>query len=322
MTITHRKETVPQDLVRRIMTDGRLDTYKTDMHLDHVSTDEYHLATETPSRFSIEGRRILMLAADQVVGDKAQEALEAAGLKVQRASAEGGLRTEDRNGQPTLPKGEVVIVDGGSMQAMGHAQLVAATRAMDAVLTVFDSSMRGSLVDHAMLVTPEDALIDSANVLNLMLDRMTEAQIAGRFGGFDKVPDSIARHMNWLPIEEAKRRGYTPAGTQTVHSMIMTPTGKASRALADYEAQVVCDRMGLPDSVLDGLIGDDVMERERAARHTYVLSDERAMRDIDLVRVDLPKTSGFDHRSHNQAFNLRQGRAGRGTPGRRGGGRK
>lgn len=356
-----RKTLTPNRTIAEMIESGDLDGYKIRMTPMPIDVDVRYSFTES-LQACLDGRRVLMVAKDAETGDKVQRSLEQAGLKVQRANAEDRLRTRDVEGQPFLPTGEIVIVSGNDLEAMRAAQIHSTARALDAILTTVDRSMAGSTVDHVLITSPEDALEDAARTLNLIMNRMVEADIVDDHGGIDRLPAGIRTYMTWIPKTEAARMGMKPLVTGTRHRFGFGSRGEGTKVVIIdgdqrphyHEHRRELDRQNGPEMLdseirinpvenggfelawpidldsahfersgaFERLFSVVALEREQRLRRTYVLRDESAMLDMPIM-AELPQNSrGFDHRAQNQQFNLRQGRSGRGTPGKRGGGRK
>lgn len=280
-------------------------------------------------------RRVVMLTPDGATGDYIQSVLEAQGVTVQRATPHDRLRTEDHEGQPLLRTGEVVVVTAGDYEAMIATQMHGVLRVVDAIATTLARSRHGSTDDIVLAVTTDEAMASATSTLNILIDRMVEANIASGRAGTD-IAARMRGGFGWLDGRDAAR--------------FSTPTGRAAEALArigldgmellDHGVRtgrtVVTEgihdemaldtfggRMRLSDEQLDGLFGEDVIAREQERRRCIVLRDEPSMRDIGavLMKASLP-VERFDFGAANQDYNMSRGRKGRGSPGKRGGGRK
>lgn len=183
---------------------------------------------------SLKDRRVLMVARDVAVADQVAAVLTGQGVTVQRVTADDrGLATErlaDEDGQPLLPTGTVTLADIDTWRASMDSPCI--TRTADAIDTIVRSSQAGSTVDHLMLlVSQEDALRDCGHVLNLLMDRMVEADLVDQVGGVDGVSPMIRRFMRWLPqagTGEIKTRSSRAVDVDVV---LAAPTGQASRAI-------------------------------------------------------------------------------------------
>jgi len=285
-------------------------------------------------RRSLKDRRVLVVAADAPLGDKVEAAFREAGVPVQRATPCNPIATISEKGQPTTRRGEIVVIDGGAFDTILSERTAAMRDTTAAIMAIVAETRVGSVEDHVMMATPEEAMLDALHVLNKLMDRMVEADLVQEMGGVDRVPPRIRQFMNWLP-------GSPKRETRAV-SLAQQMVGRQPRRLErlDMETtdgtldmdqiEVVYDRTtdydqvcgrgdrarlsDMSDAAMESLFGDEAMEREYAARRTYVLRAEPSLgRDLGRAMVaGLLEPAGFDHRSQNDAWNRRQGRGSHG----------
>lgn len=296
----------------------------------------------------LKDRRVLMVASDETVADRLQQALSNAGVPMQRVSAHAPSRTAVADGIDTLPLGEVALLDSSTFRAIDDGQDPAMGTTYGAIMAIVASSRLGSSTDHVLMIDRERALRDCAHVLNVLNDRLVEAQLVDRSGGIGGLPDMLRRFMRWLPDVVRTGGSRTTHAADTERTVVVGSTGlidaeafaasaMGSPAVVElvqaYEGNVPVESgrtdmasepdesrflhvdMDIGDDVMDRIFGDDAIRRERQARMTIVCGEERhMMREMPIERFDLP-ASGFDHRSVNERFNQR--RAMRGSKGDR-----
>lgn len=264
---------------------------------------------------SIAGRRVLLVADQVETGDAAQAAFESAGLTVQRLRAYEPLRLESENGKPVLPMGEIVVIDGANMDALVAARVSGTLHTVVAILATASGSRDRTIPDLAMTMGPDETTLDTFGVLNQLMDRIVESDIAAD----PRLPDLSALMAptdlaalaltGWLALDEAGP--ITQAHLDALSDGFGRPRpaglGKSST---------------MSDATLDSLFSDEVLARERAMRSVYALRDEpRFSMEIGPAFLE---DKGFNHRDENDAWNRRQGRGkkgdrrvSRGAPGRR-----
>lgn len=261
------------------------DIVETTMQEDLCRTDGYKTSMSfIPDKrdpIDLRGRRVLVVANGANTATRTREALEMAGLAVQMYDADGHLHIEDCEGEPRLRQGEVLVVNGADIPHLEVQGMTHQRRAHEAIILTSMRAIRGAVDEHLILVSERDPLESVNNILNVMIDRITESDIARGFGGFDRIPEHISERLNWKPMLEQ------------VEPSTRQPSNEA----------------------MNRLFGDAAMEREDRMRRTYVLMDEMPLRTVSMSQ--LPKR-GFDVAAKNQAYNIHAGRTGRGPTGRKG----
>lgn len=261
-------------------------------------------------------RRMLIVAGDASSGDAVETAVRRAGMHVQRITGDEPIETETVDGLSTIPQGSVAVLDAAAFEALHANPAPSLADTAQAITTMVASSRLGSTVDHIVLVSPEEAMLSVAHVLNRLMDRFVEADLVERHGGIDAAPRQVRGMMRWLPDRAA-----VVGGDRVADRAALIRAASDAMALAlPVETGVTPADLGdgpriqpFSEDLLDSVFGDDVIARER--RHTYVLRDEPTMADLAgkaLMRAGFFVREGFDHRDENDAWNRRQGRRAKG----------
>lgn len=153
----------------------------------------------------LKDRRVLMVAQDEACADVVAQVLTAQGVTVQRVTTdERGLQSGklvDTDGAPSLPTGVVVLADIDTWRLSLETRRL--SRTADAIETMVRATQIGTTDDHLLIISREEALRDVTRVLNILTDRMVEADLVDQVGGVSKLPPMLRRFMTWLPRESA-----------------------------------------------------------------------------------------------------------------------
>lgn len=140
----------------------------------------------------MEGRRAVIVADSVENGDRIHALLVEAGLSAQRLAVDTPLDVEDDGISPQVRRGDIVVIDSASFDAVHDRMLTERMRPSCVAISDLIHSTNYRADDVALLVSHEDAMQDALRVLTLMTTRFADrvAEI-GEFSRRDRAMASL-----------------------------------------------------------------------------------------------------------------------------------
>lgn len=121
----------------------------------------------------MEGRRAVIVAGSVEDGDRIHALLVEAGLSAQRLAVDTPLDVEDDDAAPQVRRGDIVVIDSASFDAVHDRMLTDRMGPSCVAITDLIHSTNHRADDIALLVSHEETMIDALRVMTLLNERFS-----------------------------------------------------------------------------------------------------------------------------------------------------